>query len=108
MSLAQLGEQRLLVVGSAGTSDASVSRREARTRARVEAIEVGAMFAGVGDVVGHARQPFQWVHRLEVPAERWIHAGAIEHGLLAIEVHELLEWRGAPGPYSRPRPRWSS
>ncbi len=32
MSLAQLGEQRLLVVGSAGTFDASVSRREARTR----------------------------------------------------------------------------
>jgi len=29
MSLAQLGGQRLLVVGSVGTSDASVSRREA-------------------------------------------------------------------------------
>jgi hypothetical protein len=32
MSRAQLGEQRLLLVGSAGTSDAGVSRREALTR----------------------------------------------------------------------------
>jgi hypothetical protein len=43
------------------------------------------MFAGVGNLVGHARQPFQGVHRLKVPAERWIHAGAVQHGLLAIE-----------------------
>jgi hypothetical protein len=32
MSLAQLGGQRLLVVSSGGTSDASVCRREALTR----------------------------------------------------------------------------
>jgi ankyrin repeat protein len=31
------------------------------------------------------------VRGLEVAAERWIHAGAVQHGLLAIEVHELLE-----------------
>ncbi|HVR72307.1 MAG TPA: hypothetical protein VMT87_15810 [Vicinamibacteria bacterium] len=32
MSLVQLGGQRRSVVGSVGASDASVSRREARTR----------------------------------------------------------------------------
>jgi hypothetical protein len=43
------------------------------------------MFAGVGDVVGQARPPFQRVHGLEIAAERGIHAGAVQHGLLAVE-----------------------
>jgi hypothetical protein len=53
------------------------------------------MSAGVGDVVAHARQPLQGIERLEVSAERRVHTGAIQHGLVAVEVDELLEreWR---------------
>src|SRR5262249_1877037 len=40
----------------------------------VVAIEVGAMFARVGDMVGQTRQPLERVHSLEVPAERGIHS----------------------------------
>ncbi len=43
------------------------------------------MFAGVGDMVGQKRQPLQRVQSLEVPTERGIHAGAVQHGLLAVE-----------------------
>ena len=57
----------------------------------VVGIEVGAVFAGVGDLVGQTRQPLQRVHGLEIAAERGIHAGAVQHGLLAVEVDELLE-----------------
>ena len=51
----------------------------------VVGIEVSAMFAGVGDMVGQTRQPPQRVHGLKVAAERGIHAGSIQHGLLAVE-----------------------
>src|SRR5438128_7577227 len=54
----------------------------------VVGIEVGAMFAGVGDVVGQTRQPFQRVHGLEIAAERGIHARAVQHGLLAFEPRD--------------------
>jgi hypothetical protein len=57
----------------------------------VVGIEVGAMFAGVGDMVRQTRQPLQRVHALEVAAERRIHPGSIQRSLLAIEVDELLE-----------------
>src|SRR2546426_9177602 len=59
------------------------------------------MFAGVGDVVGQARQPFQRVHGLEIAAERGIHAGAVQHGLLAVEVDELLERERIPDDVTR-------
>jgi hypothetical protein len=52
------------------------------------------MSAGVGDVVGETGQPLQGVHDLEVPAERGVHAGAVEHGFLAVEVDQLLEREG--------------
>jgi hypothetical protein len=32
-----------------------------------------------------------WVHGLEVAAEGGIHAGAVQHGLLAVEIDEFLE-----------------
>jgi hypothetical protein len=54
-------------------------------------MEVGAMSAGVGDMVAHARQPLERVHGLEVSAEKGIHTGAVEDGLLAVEVDELLQ-----------------
>jgi hypothetical protein len=49
------------------------------------------MFAGLGHMVGQTRQPLQRVHGLKVATERRIHAGSIQHGLLAVEVDELLE-----------------
>src|SRR5262249_5974625 len=52
----------------------------------IVAIEVGAMFARVRDMVGQTCQPLQRVHGLEVAAERGIHPGSIQHGLLAVEV----------------------
>jgi hypothetical protein len=45
----------------------------------------------VGDVIAHPGQPLERVERLEVPAQEGIHLRAVEHGLLTIEVHELLE-----------------
>ena len=54
-------------------------------------LEVGAMPAGVGDVVGETGQPLQGVHGLAVPSQRGVHAGAVEDGLLPVEVDELLE-----------------
>jgi hypothetical protein len=54
-------------------------------------MEVCTMSAGVGDVIVHARQPLERVHGLEVTAERWVHAGAIEDGLLAVDVDEPPE-----------------
>jgi hypothetical protein len=51
------------------------------------------MLAGLGDVVSHTRQPLQRVHSLEVPAEAGIHPlRPVQHRLLAIEVHQLLEF----------------
>jgi len=57
----------------------------------VVGIEVGAVFAGVGDVVAHASEPLERVEGLEVSPQEGIHLRAVEHGLLAIEVHELGE-----------------
>jgi hypothetical protein len=57
-------------------------------------MEVGAMPAGVGDMVGETGQPLQGVHGLEVSAERGVHAGAIQHGFPAVEVDELLKREG--------------
>jgi hypothetical protein len=45
-------------------------------------------------VVGETGQPLQRVHGLEVTAERGVHAGAVQHGLLAVEVDEFLEREG--------------
>jgi len=39
-------------------------------------------------VIGHARQPLQRIHGLEVSAQEGIHAGAVEHGLMSVEVAE--------------------
>jgi hypothetical protein len=60
----------------------------------VLAVEEGAVLAGVGDVVAHAGEPLERVHGLEVPAEGGVHAGAVEDGLAAVEVDELLEREG--------------
>jgi hypothetical protein len=60
----------------------------------VVGVEVGAVSAGIGDVVGETGQPLQWVHGLEVSPERGVHAGAVEHGFAAVEVDELLEREG--------------
>jgi hypothetical protein len=49
------------------------------------------MPARVRDVVGQAGEPLERVHGLEIPAEGGIHLGAVQHSLLAVEVHELLE-----------------
>jgi hypothetical protein len=59
-------------------------------------MEVGAMFARVGDVVGQTGQPLQRVHGLKVATERGIHAGSIQHGLVAVEIDELLERERIP------------
>jgi hypothetical protein len=67
----------------------------------VVGIEVGAMFTAVGDMVGQTRQPFQRVHGLEVATERGIHAGSIQHGLLAVEVDELLQRGRIPDDVTR-------
>ena len=39
-------------------------------------------------MVGQAHQPFQWAHGLEIAAERGIHAGAVQHCLLAVEFRD--------------------
>jgi len=52
-------------------------------------------------VVGHARQPLQRVQCLEVAAERWIHAGPVQHGLLAVEVDEFLQRKRVPDDVTR-------
>ena len=58
MSLAQLGGQRRLVVGSAGRPDAPVSRREAPTLPCQEAVEECPVLTRVRDVIG--RLASQW------------------------------------------------
>ena len=89
MSRAQLGRQRLFFgAGSAGSSEPSFWSRDPTG---VEAVEMGPVLARVGDVVGQTGQPLEHVHGLEVPAQEGIHAGAIHDGLLAVEIHELLE-----------------
>jgi hypothetical protein len=55
------------------------------------AIKADAMPPGVGDVVRQPGEPLERVHGLKVSAEAWIHARAVEHGLLAVEVDELLQ-----------------
>jgi len=54
-------------------------------------IEDGAVLSGVGDVVAHAGQPLERVEGPEVAPQGRVHAGAVEDGLLAIEVDELAE-----------------
>ena len=48
----------------------------------------------VGDLACHPVQPLERVESLEVASQEGIHLGAVEHGLLAIEIHELLEGEG--------------
>lgn len=57
--------------------------------ARVEAIQVGAMSAGVEDVVGQAGEPLERVHGLEIPTEGGIHLGAVHDGFLDVEVESV-------------------
>jgi hypothetical protein len=45
-------------------------------------------------VVAHAGQPLQRVEGLEVASQGGVHPGAVEDGLLAVEVHELLQREG--------------
>jgi hypothetical protein len=52
------------------------------------------MAAGVWDVVGETGHPIERVHGLEVSPERGVHAGAVDDGLVAVEVDELLEREG--------------
>jgi len=54
-------------------------------------VEDGAVLFGVGDVVAHAGQPLERVEGLEVTPQGRVHAGAVEEGLLAVEVDELAE-----------------
>jgi hypothetical protein len=79
-------EQRRLV----GGARLLLARPLAADAVGVAGVEVGAMAAGVGDVVGEAGQPLERVHGLEVPPERGVHAGAVDDGLLPVEVDELL------------------
>ena len=79
MSRAQLGDERRLVC----VAPRFFVRPLAAHAVGVVGVEVGAMPAGVGDVVGETGQPLQEVHGLEVPAERGVHAGAVEDGLCA-------------------------
>ena len=57
----------------------------------VFAVEQRPVLSGVGDVVAHAGQPLARVESLEVAPARGIHPGAVEDGLLAVEVDELSE-----------------
>jgi hypothetical protein len=52
------------------------------------------MLPRIGDVVAHACEPFERVQGLEVSSERRVHPRAVEHGLAAVEVDELLEGEG--------------
>jgi hypothetical protein len=56
---------------------------------------MGPVLARVGDMVSQTGQPLQRVHGLEVPAQEGIHARAIQDGLLAVEIHDLLDRNGA-------------
>ena len=46
----------------------------------------------VRDVIRHSRQPFERVHRFEVPSEsRIVLERLVDDRLLAVEVHEPLK-----------------
>jgi hypothetical protein len=54
-------------------------------------------------VIAHAGEPLERVHGLEVSAERGVHAGAVEHRLLPVEVDELPDGEVLlPGPVLLP------
>jgi len=53
------------------------------------------MFPRVRDVIGHSRQPFQRVHRFEVPSKsRIVLEPLVDDRLLAVEVDEPLKRQG--------------
>ena len=53
------------------------------------------MFPRVRDVSRHSRQPFQRVHRFEVPSEaRIVLERLVDDCLLAVEVDEPLKGQG--------------
>jgi hypothetical protein len=61
------------------------------------------MFPRVRDVIRHSRQPFQRVHRFEVPSESLIVLESlVDDRLLAVEVDEPL--KGTRGFSSHTRP----
>jgi hypothetical protein len=60
----------------------------------IVAVEERAMFPRVRDVVRHSRQPFQRVHRFEVPSESRIVLPLVDDRLLAVEVDEPLKGQG--------------
>ena len=80
----------------AGVGRFLLARALAADAVGVVSVEVGAVSERIGDMVGETGQPLQRVHRLEVSPERGVHAGAVEHCLLAVEVDELLEREGRP------------
>jgi len=57
-------------------------------------VEDRAVLAWVGDVVAHAGQSLERVEGLEVTAQGWVHAGAVEDSPVVVEVHELLQGQG--------------
>ena len=57
----------------------------------VLAVEGGAVLSGVGDVVAHPGQPLERDEGLEVAPQERVHPGAVEDGLLAVEVDEFPE-----------------
>ena len=58
----------------------------------VLAIKERTVLAGVRDVITEAGEPLEWVHGLEVPSERRVHAGAVEDSLLPVEVVNAVPW----------------
>ena len=53
------------------------------------------MFPRIRDVIRHSRQPFQRVHRFEVPSEsRIVFEPLVDDRLLAVEVDEPLKGQG--------------
>ena len=78
----------------AGVARFSLARPLAADAVGVVGVEVGAVSARIGDVVGETGQPLHRVHRLDVSPKRGVHAGAVEHGLVAVEVDEFLEREG--------------
>ena len=54
-------------------------------------VEDSPVLPRIGYVVAHPGQPLEGVEGLEVTPERRVHPGAVEDGLLAVEVDELPE-----------------
>ena len=71
-----------------------VGRARAPEATGILAVEQRAVLSRIGDVVAHAGEPLERIHRLEVTAQGRLHPRAVEHRLLAVEVDELPEREG--------------